>query len=734
VVGLFEQNVGDAEDGRVRRGAQPRGTRSHDRDPEFRHVPPADYVGVTVYRLRSPGIASHAGECLNRGSPAVSAGGGWLLMIAEIGLFALIAALVVALAQGIVPMIGAARGDVALMTLGRAAAIVQALLVTLSFGALAWLFTVHDFSVKLVADHAHSTQPVAYRFAATWGNHEGSMLLWILILAVFGAGVAVWGGNLRRALQARVIAVQGLIGAAFLGFSLFTSNPFLRLFPAPVDGAELNPLLQDPGLVFHPPLLYTGYVGFSVTFAFAMAALIEGRVDAAWARWVRPWVLAAWIFLTLGIALGSFWAYYELGWGGWWFWDPVENASLMPWLAGTALLHSAIVLEKRGALVSWTILLAILTFSLSLIGTFLVRSGILTSVHAFAVDPTRGSTILGLIIASTGVALALFAWRAPQMRTGALFGTVSRESGLTLNNLLLMASTATVFLGTFYPVAMEALSDDKISVGPPFYNATFGPIFALLLILVTLGSVLNWKRDTLAAVWTRVRVPALVAAAVFAGCVVTFGVRRALAAFGMALAAWLIVGAVMLIARRKGERGWGALLRTTPAAVYGMALAHAGLGVSTAGIVAMYGWEQNKVLLMQPGQTASIAGLDVKLVEIREAQGPNFVSEQAIFDLVRGDNIHRMISERRFFPVRQSQTTEAAIEPHITGNFYIAIGERQPGGVVVRMYHHPLVGWIWTGCLLMALGGAASLADRRFRLGLPIRAATLPAGMAGAAA
>ncbi len=655
-------------------------------------------------------------------------------MITEIGHFALLLALAVAAYQTVVPQWGAWRNDVTLMASASMAAVLQLALLAVAFAALTHAYLISDFSVLNVAENSHSMKPLLYKISGVWGNHEGSMLLWILILAAFGAGVAIWGDNLRRSLQARVIAVQGLIGAAFLCFSLFTSNPFERLFPAPVDGAELNPLLQDPGLVFHPPLLYTGYVGVSVTFAFAMAALIEGRVDAAWARWVRPWVLAAWIFLTLGIALGSFWAYYELGWGGWWFWDPVENASLMPWLAGTALLHSAIVLEKRGALVSWTILLAILTFSLSLIGTFLVRSGILTSVHAFAVDPTRGSTILGLIIASTGVALALFAWRAPQMRTGALFGTVSRESGLTANNLLLMASTATVFLGTFYPVAMEALSDDKISVGPPFYNATFGPIFALLLVLVTIGSTLNWKRDTLSAVWARVKIPAIAAAVVFAGCIITFGFRRALAAFGIALAAWLIVGAALLIARRKGERGWMQALRTTPAAVYGMALAHAGLGVSTAGIVAMYGWEQNKVLLMQPGQTASIAGLDVKLVEVREAQGPNFVSEQAVFDLVRGDNIHRMISERRFFPVRQTQTTEAAIEPHITGNFYIAIGERQDGGLVVRMYHHPLVGWIWAGCLLMSLGGAASLADRRFRLGLPIRAAALPSGVAGAAA
>jgi cytochrome c-type biogenesis protein CcmF len=652
-------------------------------------------------------------------------------MVAEVGLFALIVAFALALLQSTVPLVGASRGDPAMMAVGRVAAALQFVLVALAFGLLAWSFVVSDFSIQLVAQHSHSTQPTAYRFAATWGNHEGSMLLWVLILVAFGMGVALFGSNLRQAFQARVLAVQGMITAAFLAFLLFTSNPFARLSPRNLDGAELNPLLQDPGLVFHPPLLYTGYVGFSITFAFAVAALIEGRVDAAWARWVRPWVLAAWIFLTCGISLGSFWAYYELGWGGFWFWDPVENASLMPWLLGTALLHSAIVLEKRGALVSWTILLAILTFSLSLIGTFLVRSGILTSVHAFAVDATRGVYILGLIVAATGGALALFAWRAPSMRSGAMFGTVSRESGLTLNNLLLMIATATVFLGTFYPVAMEALSTDKISVGPPFYKATFIPVFALLMLLVTVGPVLNWRRDDLAQVWKRVRISAGIALAVFVIAALIGGLKAALAAFGLGVSAWLIVGAAGLLTRRwrvgqGSDSSLWKLAKATPLAMYGMVLAHAGLGVTTAGLSAMYAWESSKILVMQPGQVVPIGGIEIGLLSITEVNGPNYVAEQGHFALRRGDTYHEMISERRIYPVSGSQTTEAAIEPHFLGNYYIAVGERQGSGIVVRMYHHPLVGWIWGGTILMALGGLCSLGDRRFRIGLPSRVVIAP--------
>jgi cytochrome c-type biogenesis protein CcmF len=647
-------------------------------------------------------------------------------MIAEVGLYALILAFLLALTQSTLPFLGAARRDPGLMAFGRWSAVGQGLFVALAFAALATAFVKADFSVALVANHAHSTQPVAYRFAATWGNHEGSMLLWILILSSFGAAVAVWGGNLRAEFQARVLGIQGMIGAAFLAFSLFTSNPFARLIPTPLDGAELNPLLQDPGLVAHPPLLYIGYVGFSVTFAFAVAALLEGRVDAAWARWVRPWVLAAWTSLTLGIALGSFWAYYELGWGGWWFWDPVENASLMPWLLGTALLHSALVLERRGALISWTILLAIMTFSLSLIGTFLVRSGILTSVHAFAVDATRGVYILGLIIVATGGALALFAWRAPSMKSGALFGAVSREGALTLNNLLLMAVTATVFLGTFYPVAMDAVGGDKISVGPPFYNATFAPIMAALFLLTVIGPMLSWKRDTAQKIGPKLRWTGLAALAALLGTLIAGGLENWPAALGFALAMWLIAGTFTFIARRwrLGEGGdWRRLARTTPLAVYGMALAHAGLGVTVAGITAMGAFQSSHILVMRGGETVEVGGVPLRLDGIREVRGPNYIAEQAVFDL----GGKPLVSERRFYPSAQSQTTEAAIEANLLGNRYVAIGERQDGGIVVRAYHHPLVGWIWGGIAMLALGGMVSLSDRRFRIGVPQRAARMAA-------
>jgi cytochrome c-type biogenesis protein CcmF len=654
-------------------------------------------------------------------------------LIGEIGHFALILAFMLGLAQSSLPMFGAARGDSALMTTGRVAALLQALFLGVAFVALCIVFTRADFSYALVASHTHSTQPAIYRFAATWGNHEGSMLLWTLVLALFGGAVAWFGTNLRETLQSRVLGIQGMIGTAFIGFLIFTSNPFLRLLPAPADGAELNPLLQDPGLVLHPPMLYIGYVGFSVAFAFAVAALIEGKVDAAWARWVRPWVLAAWVSLTLGIALGSYWAYYELGWGGWWFWDPVENASFMPWLLGTALLHSALVLERRGALISWTILLAILTFSLSLVGTFLVRSGILTSVHAFAVDATRGVSILAMIIVATGGALALFAWRAPAMKSGALFASVSREGGLTFNNLFLMAATATVFLGTFYPVLMEAVSTDKISVGPPFYNMTFVPLMVPLLLLVTVGPMLNWKRDSARAVLYRLRWPAAISAAAFAGAVAAFGIGDVLAALGLALAVWLVVGSAAILGKR-WRVGEGAdlatvlrLARTTPLATYGLVLAHAGLGITVAGISAMSAWETSHILTMRPGQTTEIAGEPVTLAAVREVRGPNYIADQAVFVRRDGPMLHEMVSERRFYPVRQTQTTEAAIDSSIAGNYYAAIGERQEDGIVVRLYWHPLVGWIWAGALLMSAGGVVSLGDRRLRVGASNRvAATLP--------
>jgi cytochrome c-type biogenesis protein CcmF len=657
-------------------------------------------------------------------------------MLAEIGHFALILALLVAAAQAVLPMLGAARGDAALMAFGRSAAGLQAMLITIAFAALMILFGQADFSVALVANHAALSQPLPYRLAATWGNHEGSMLLWVLVLAIYGAGIARFGDNLRATLQARILSVQAMISVAFLAFALFTSNPFARLSPAPLDGAELNPLLQDPGLVFHPPLLYLGYVGFSVTFSFAVAALMEGRADPAWARWMRPWVLAAWVPLTCGITLGSFWAYYELGWGGWWFWDPVENASFMPWLLGTALLHSAIVTEKRGALAGWTILLAILAFSLSLIGTFLVRSGILTSVHAFAVDPERGVFILAMIIGATGTALALFAMRAPQMKSGALFGSVSRESGLTINNLILMALTAVVFLGTFYPVIMEAVNPaNKISVGPPYYNLVFAPLAVPLLLLVTVGPMLAWKRDDAGAVGRKLMVPAALVIALFAGLSLWLGLDRAASAFGLALGAWLVLGASLVLARR----WWGAggfswrLVRTTPAATVGLALAHAGIGVTTAGIAAMSGFAAEKILVMRPGETAQAGPLAVTMLGAEEVPGPNYRALRARFAVQQGGSETLLISERRLYTVSGNQTTEAGIGVSIAGNQYVAIGDVQEdgrgSGLVVRIYWHPLVGWIWFGGLLMAMGGAASLADRRFRIGAPQLRSSLAPGM-----
>jgi cytochrome c-type biogenesis protein CcmF len=644
-------------------------------------------------------------------------------MSAEVGQFALILALLLALVQSTAPLVGAWRRDGVLMAVGRQAALLQGGFVLLAFGCLAYAYVTCDFSTALVARHSHTTQPLAYRFAATWGSHEGSMLLWVLILAIYGAGVAFFGGTLRETLQARVLGIQGLVGVAFLAFLIFTSNPFLRLDPAPVEGTELNPLLQDPGLVLHPPLLYLGYVGFSVAFCFAVAALMEGRVDAAWARWVRPWVLAAWVPLTAGITLGSAWAYYELGWGGWWFWDPVENASLMPWLLGTALLHSALVLERRGALVSWTILLAILTFSLSLVGTFLVRSGILTSVHAFAVDPERGVFILGIIAVTTGASLALYGWRAPTIRSGALFQPLSREGGITLNNLFLTALTATVFLGTFSPVFIEMLNGDKISVGPPYYNRTFAPLAVPLLALVVFGPMLNWKRDEVRKLIQRVRIP-LIRAGVALVAALPFGGLKGLAtAGGLAMSAWLICGSLAVLGRRwwAGRAYLARSIQTTPRSIWGLVLSHAGLGLLTLGITGVTSWESDKVLNMRPGETVEFAGRVLTLQSLDMAQGPNYEARRAVF-VVRGPGPdYTLRSERRFHPSAQSQTTEAGIRVGLLGNLYVSVGEESAQGVIVRLWNHPLIVWIWVGGFVMSIGGLVSLSDRRLRVGASVK-------------
>ncbi|MEI7874742.1 MAG: heme lyase CcmF/NrfE family subunit [Alphaproteobacteria bacterium] len=640
-------------------------------------------------------------------------------MVAELGHFALILALAVALVQGTLPLLGAARGDIRLMDLGRTAALAQALLVIVAFGALTQAYVTSDFSVANVVANSHSAKPMLYKVSGVWGNHEGSMLLWALILALFGAAVAVFGASLPDTLRARVLAIQALIGVGFLAFLLFTSNPFERISPPPLDGNGLNPLLQDPGLAFHPPLLYLGYVGFSVTYAFGIAALLEGRVDAAWARWVRPWTLAAWCFLTLGIALGSWWAYYILGWGGFWFWDPVENASLMPWLAGTALLHSAIVVEKRDALKSWTVLLAILAFSLSLLGTFLVRSGVLTSVHAFAQDPARGMFILAFLLLVTGGGLALYAWRAPQLQGGGLFQPISREGALILNNLLLCTLAATVLLGTLYPLFLDLLTGNKVSVGPPFFNATFVPICAPLFAALCVGPYLSWKRAELWPALQRLRlafIAAVVAAIVAATAIDS---RATLAALAFGFGVWLIVGSLLEFGQRLVRTGF----RLPPRSALGMTIAHAGLGVVVLGAVATSAWNTELIKTMKPGDTASFAGFNVKLDRIENLQGPNYIAERATLSLSIGGRPYTVMTpERRLFTVQRRQVAETSIHTNLLRDIYATLGEGEAqNGWVIRLYYNPLAPWIWLGAALCALGGFVSLSDRRLRIGAPSR-------------
>jgi cytochrome c-type biogenesis protein CcmF len=640
-------------------------------------------------------------------------------MFPELGQFALILALAVALVQGTLPLLGASRGDVRLMALGRTAALTQAFLVILAFGVLTQAYMTSDFSVANVVANSHSAKPLIYKLSGVWGNHEGSMLLWALILALFGAAVAIFGNNLPDSLRARVLAIQALIGVGFLAFLLFTSNPFERVFPAPPDGNGLNPLLQDPGLAFHPPLLYLGYVGFSVTYAFAIAALLEGRVDVAWARWVRPWTLAAWCFLTLGIALGSWWAYYILGWGGFWFWDPVENASLMPWLAGTALLHSAIVVEKRDALKSWTVLLAVLAFSLSLLGTFLVRSGVLTSVHAFAQDPARGMFILAFLLLVTGGGLALYAWRAPKLEAGGLFQPLSREGALILNNLLLCTLAATVLLGTLYPLFLDLLTGAKVSVGPPFFNATFVPISLALFAALCVGPFLGWKR---AELWPAlVRLRAAFAVAVIAAIVAAVAIdgRATLAALAFGFGVWLIMGSLLEFAGRV-RRG---RLSTMPRSAIGMTIAHAALGFVVLGAVATAAWHLELIHTMKPDESVSFAGFEVRLLQVAPVKGPNYVAERAILAVTVDGKPYTMLTpERRLFLVQKRQVAETSIHTNLLRDLYATLGEGDAnGGWVIRLYFNPLAPWIWLGAALCALGGFVSLSDRRLRIGAPRR-------------
>jgi cytochrome c-type biogenesis protein CcmF len=657
-------------------------------------------------------------------------------MIPELGHFALVLALALALIQATVPVLGARRGDALLMSVAATTAIGQFCFVALSFAALVACYVQSDFSVLTVFENSHSAMPLIYKITSTWGNHEGSMLLWVLILALFGAMVAVFGGNLPARLKANVLGVQSWISAAFFLFILLTSNPFLRIPDPPIEGRDLNPLLQDLGLAIHPPMLYLGYVGFSITFSFAIAALIEGRVDAAWARWVRPWALLAWTFLTLGIAMGSYWAYYTLGWGGWWFWDPVENASLMPWIAGTALLHSAVVMEKRNALKVWTILLAILAFSLSLIGTFLVRSGVLTSVHAFASDPLRGIFILAILVAFIGGALALFAWRAPMLKQGGLFAAVSREGALVLNNLFLVTACATVFVGTLYPLALEALTGDKISVGAPFFNATFAPLFIPLMLAVPFGPLMAWKRGDLLGVAQRLLGAAAIA---LIGIAVTFAVEGGgpiLVPFAIGLALYLLAGAATDLIERTGllkvpARTALARARGLPRSAWGTAFAHAGLAVTLLGIIGETQWGAERIAEVKPGQVISIHRYDFTFDGMTNREGPNYHELAAHFTVRHaGDFVGVMEPSKRSFPSRGSDTSEAALMTRGFAQLYLSLGDVSPdGSIALRLYYKPLVLLIWLGAVVMAFGGALSLSDRRLRVGAPMPARAKTAAM-----
>jgi cytochrome c-type biogenesis protein CcmF len=639
-------------------------------------------------------------------------------MTPELGHFALILAFVVSLLQGVLPLVGAQRGQAQWIALARPAAQTQFLLIAFAFACLAQSFLANDFSVVYVAQHSNTQLPTLYRFSAVWGGHEGSLLLWVLMLAGWGAAVSLASRQLPEVMVARVLAVLGLVGIGLLAFILFTSNPFDRLLPAAAEGRDLNPLLQDPGLVFHPPMLYMGYVGFSVAFAFAIAALISGRLDAAWARWSRPWTTAAWVFLTLGIALGSWWAYYELGWGGWWFWDPVENASFMPWLVGTALIHSLAVTEKRGAFKNWTVLLAIAAFSLSLLGTFLVRSGVLTSVHAFATDPRRGVFILVLLAIVVGSSLALFAWRAPKVSAGGSFGLVSRETMLLMNNVLLVVATGSVLLGTLYPLLIDALGMGKLSVGPPYFNAVFVPVMVPLLLLMAVGPLAHWKHADLKAIARRLRVS--MALAVVAGIVLPLlmGAWTPLTAMSSLLAVWITASGIFQIMDR---------MKTgkPTAAFWGMHVAHFGIAVFVIGVAMVGGYQEEKDVRMEPGDTVQVGGYGFRLVEVKSAPGPNYRASVGTVELSKDGRLLKIMHpEKRQYFSSQMPMTEAAIDAGLTRDVYVSLGEPldNKGAWSVRVYYKPFVDWIWGGCLLMGLGGVIAMLDRRYRLRVKVGA------------
>jgi cytochrome c-type biogenesis protein CcmF len=658
-------------------------------------------------------------------------------MIPEIGQFALVLALLLALAQGSLPLLGAARGVSSWMNLARPAAQGQFVFVAIAFGCLTYSFVTNDFSVLYVASNSNSALPLQYRIAGVWGGHEGSLLLWVLMLSLWTMAVSVFSSHLPDDIIARVLGVLGLISVGFLSFMLFTSNPFDRLLPAAMDGRDLNPLLQDPGMVLHPPMLYMGYVGFSVAFAFAIAALLSGRLDATWARWSRPWTTTAWAFLTLGIALGSWWAYYELGWGGWWFWDPVENASFMPWLMGTALIHSLAVTEKRGSFKSWTVLLAIFAFALSLLGTFLVRSGVLTSVHAFATDPKRGVFILAFLVIVIGGSLALFAWRAHRVGLGGRFEVVSRESFLLTNNVLLVVACGSVLLGTLYPLFLDALGLGKLSVGPPYFEAVFAPLMAPALFLMGVGPMARWKQASLPELAVRLKWAFAVSVAGAMLLPLTMGKWTPLASFGLLLAVWIVASSVTtLVSRLKQTPGASVVskLRAQSRSYYGMLLAHTGMAVFVIGVTMVKTYEAEKDVRLFIGDTVELGGYAFRFDALNDVKGPNYMATRGTITVTRGGSpVSTMYPEKRIYNVQKNAMTEAAIDTGFTRDLYVSLGEPVDDKAwVVRVQVKPFVDWIWGGCVLMALGGLLAVLDRRYRVSARTRTESLPAGTATA--
>ncbi|HSH55014.1 MAG TPA: heme lyase CcmF/NrfE family subunit [Methylotenera sp.] len=641
-------------------------------------------------------------------------------MIPEIGHFALILALLVALVQGSFPIIGAARGNAVWMGLARPAARAQFFLIVVAFVCLAYTFAIMDYSVTYVATNSNSKLPLQYRIAAVWGGHEGSLLLWALILSIWTVAVSLFSKHLPDAMRARILGVMGLISIGFLLFMLTVSNPFERLIPAAVDGLDLNPLLQDPGMVFHPPMLYMGYVGFSVAFAFAIAALLGGQLDAAWARWSRPWTTMAWVFLTIGIMAGSNWAYYELGWGGWWFWDAVENASFMPWLVGTALIHSLAVTEKRGSFKAWTVLLAICAFSLSLLGTFLVRSGVLTSVHAFATDPKRGLYILIFLVIVIGGSLALFAWRAPTVGRGGKFSVISRESFLLSNNVLLAVAAISVLLGTLYPLFLDALGLGKISVGPPYFDTVFAPLMTPALFLMGIGPVARWKNASLPELALRLRWAFGVSVATAIALPLLLGHWTPMIGLGLFLAFWIVATTVNMVYQRLRGREQSLItrIRAIPRSWWGMVVAHLGIAVFTLGVTIVKGYESEIAVRMLPGDVAHLAGFDFTFDGVKETQGPNYLADRGQLRVTRNGAEYAVLTpEKRLYTVQNMPMTEAGISPGILQDIYASLGEPLADGAwSVRIYHKPMVEWVWGGCLLMGLGGIMALSDRRYRM------------------